>query len=115
MDLFTNFRPVFAFPELLGASTLSCEAIEGVDLVMLREQTGDIYSGEPLGVHVENGERVGINTMRYSESDVRRVAHAGFTAARGRQKKTVLRGQGQRPRDLCPLTRSGHGGRTRLP
>jgi len=87
MDLFANFRPVFAFPELLGASTLRREAIEGVDLVVLRELTGDIYFGEPRGVHVENGERVGINTMRYSESEIRRVAHAGFTAARGRRKK----------------------------
>ena len=87
MDLFANFRPVFAFPELLGASTLRREAIEGVDLVVLRELTGDIYFGQPRGVLVENGERVGINTMRYTESEIRRVAHAGFKAARGRRKK----------------------------
>ncbi|WP_421991804.1 3-isopropylmalate dehydrogenase [Roseococcus sp.] len=87
MDLFANFRPVFAFPELLGASTLRREAIEGVDLVVLRELTGDIYFGTPRGIHVENGERVGINTMRYSESEVRRIARAGFEAARKRRKK----------------------------
>jgi 3-isopropylmalate dehydrogenase len=87
MDLFANFRPVFAFPELIGASTLKREAIEGVDLIVLRELTGDIYFGQPRGVQVENGERVGINTMRYTESEVRRVAHAGFKAARGRRKK----------------------------
>ncbi|MDB5377394.1 MAG: 3-isopropylmalate dehydrogenase [Rubritepida sp.] len=87
MDLFANFRPVFAFPELIGASTLRREAIEGVDLVVLRELTGDIYFGTPRGIHVENGERVGINTMRYSESEVRRVAHAGFKAAQKRRKK----------------------------
>ena len=87
MDLFANFRPVFAFPELLGASTLRREVIEGVDLVVLRELTGDIYFGQPRGVHVEGGERIGINTMRYTESEIRRVAHAGFKAARGRRKK----------------------------
>jgi 3-isopropylmalate dehydrogenase len=58
-----------------------------VDLVVLRELTGDIYFGTPRGIHVENGERVGINTMRYSESEVRRVAHAGFKAAQKRRKK----------------------------
>jgi 3-isopropylmalate dehydrogenase len=87
MDLFANFRPVFAFPELIGASTLKREAIEGVDLVVLRELTGDIYFGQPRGVKLEGGERVGINTMRYTESEIRRVAHAGFQAARGRRKK----------------------------
>lgn len=87
MDLFANFRPVFAFPELLGASTLRREVIEGVDLVVLRELTGDIYFGQPRGVHVEGSERIGINTMRYTESEIRRVAHAGFKAARGRRKK----------------------------
>ncbi len=87
MDLFANFRPVFAFPELIGASTLKREAIEGVDLVVLRELTGDIYFGQPRGVTVENGERVGVNTMRYTEGEVRRVAHAGFKAARERRRK----------------------------
>lgn len=87
MDLFANFRPVFAFPELLGASTLRREAIEGVDLIVLRELTGDIYFGRPRGVTVENGERVGINTMRYTEGEVRRVARAGFEAARRRRRK----------------------------
>lgn len=87
MDLFANYRPVFAFPELLGASTLKREALEGVDLVVLRELTGDIYFGQPRGISVVDGERVGINTMRYTESEVRRVAHAGFRAARLRRRK----------------------------
>jgi len=87
MDLFANYRPVTAFPELIGASTLKREALEGVDLIVLRELTGDIYFGTPRGVHVENGERVGINTMRYTESEIRRVAHAGFRAAQGRRRK----------------------------
>ena len=87
MDLFANFRPVFAFPELLGASTLKREAIEGVDLVVLRELTGDIYFGQPRGVSMEGGERVGINTMRYTEGEIRRVARAGFEAARQRRRR----------------------------
>jgi 3-isopropylmalate dehydrogenase len=87
MDLYANFRPVYAFPELIDASTLKREAIEGVDLVVLRELTSDIYFGQPRGVTIENGERVGFNTMRYSESEIRRVAHAGFKAARERRRK----------------------------
>ncbi|MBX9752471.1 MAG: 3-isopropylmalate dehydrogenase [Roseococcus sp.] len=87
MDLFANFRPVFAIPELAGASTLRRDVLKDVDLVVLRELTGDIYFGQPRGIHVENGERVGINTMRYTESEIRRVAHAGFQAARARKKK----------------------------
>jgi 3-isopropylmalate dehydrogenase len=87
MDLFANFRPVFAFPELIGASTLRREVIEGVDLVVLRELTGDIYFGQPRGIVTEGGERVGINTMRYTESEIRRVARAGFEAAQRRRRK----------------------------
>ncbi len=87
MDLFANFRPVFAIPELAGASTLRRDVLKDVDLVVLRELTGDIYFGQPRGIHVENGERVGINTMRYTESEIRRVAHAGFQAARARKKR----------------------------
>ena len=88
LDLYANFRPVLAFEELLGASTLRPEVIRGVDLVVLRELTGDIYFGEPRGVSRDaRGERVGINTMRYSESEIARVAHAGFEAARGRRRK----------------------------
>jgi 3-isopropylmalate dehydrogenase len=87
MDLFANFRPVYGFPELIGASTLKREAIEGVDLVVLRELTGDIYFGQPRGIVTEGGERVGINTMRYTEGEIRRVAHAGFKAARERRRR----------------------------
>lgn len=87
MDLFANFRPVLAIPELAGASTLRREVLEGVDLVVLRELTSDIYFGTPRGIHREDGERVGVNTMRYTESEIRRVAHAGFKAARARKRK----------------------------
>jgi 3-isopropylmalate dehydrogenase len=88
LDLYANFRPVFAFPELLGASTLKREVVEGVDLVVLRELTSDLYFGEPRGIHRDtSGQRVGINTMRYTEAEIARVARAGFEAARARRKK----------------------------
>jgi 3-isopropylmalate dehydrogenase len=88
LDLYANFRPVFAFPELIGASTLKREALEGVDLIVLRELTGDIYFGTPRGVSRDaDGQRIGINTMRYTEAEIRRVLHAGFQAARGRRRK----------------------------
>jgi 3-isopropylmalate dehydrogenase len=88
LDLFANFRPVFAFPELIGASTLKREAIEGVDLVVLRELTSDIYFGTPRGRTVEaDGQRSAFNTMRYSEAEIARVLRAGFEAARRRRKQ----------------------------
>lgn len=88
LGLFANFRPAFLFPELLGASTLKPEVVQGLDLVILRELTGDIYFGEPRGIRTtESGEREGYNTMRYSESEIERIAHVAFRAARLRRSK----------------------------
>ena len=88
LKLFANFRPAFLLPELIGASTLKPEVVEGLDLVILRELNGDIYFGQPRGIETSpSGERYGINTMRYSESEIERVAHAGFKAARQRRRK----------------------------
>ena len=87
LDLFANFRPAFLFPELANASSLKREIVDGLDIVILRELTGDLYFGEPRGVTNESGERVGINTMRYRESEVRRIAHAAFRAARQRSRR----------------------------
>jgi 3-isopropylmalate dehydrogenase len=87
LNLYANYRPAVLFDELIGASTLRPEVVKGVDMVILRELNGDLYFGEPRGVHEENGKRVGINTMRYSEDEIARIAHAGFKAARGRRKK----------------------------
>jgi 3-isopropylmalate dehydrogenase len=88
LDLFANFRPVFMFPELIGASTLKPEVVEGLDLIILRELTGDVYFGEPRGIRtLPNGERQGFNTMVYSESEVERIARVAFTTARGRRRK----------------------------
>ena len=87
LALYANFRPAVLFPELIGASTLRPEIVEGVDMLILRELNGDLYFGEPRGVHLEDGKRVGINTMRYSEDEIARIAHTGFQAARQRRRK----------------------------
>jgi 3-isopropylmalate dehydrogenase len=86
--LYANFRPAFLFPELADASTLKREVVEGLDIVILRELNGDAYFGKPRGIETSpSGERVGINTIRYSESEIERVAHAGFRHARERRGK----------------------------
>jgi 3-isopropylmalate dehydrogenase len=88
LGLFANIRPVFLFPELIGASTLKPEVIEGLDLVIIRELTGDLYFGEPRGVRVTtSGERQGVNTLLYSESEIERIAHVAFRLARARRRK----------------------------
>ena len=88
LKLYANFRPAFLFPELIGASSLKPELVEGLDLMILRELNGDIYYGEPRGISVgPDGRRHGVNTMRYSEPEIERIAHAGFKAARGRRRK----------------------------
>ncbi|MDP1636263.1 MAG: 3-isopropylmalate dehydrogenase, partial [Gallionellaceae bacterium] len=85
---FANLRPALVYPELVNASTLKPELVSGLDIMILRELTGDIYFGQPRGIHtLENGEREGFDTMRYSESEIRRVAHAGFKIAMKRNKK----------------------------
>ena len=88
LTLFANFRPAVLFPELIGASSLRPEIVEGMDMIILRELNGDLYFGEPRGIStLESGERVGINTMRYTESEIERVAHAGFRMAQKRRHK----------------------------
>lgn len=88
LTLFANFRPVYMFPELIEASTLKPSVVSGVDCVILRELNGDLYFGEPRGIEVgAKGERSGLNTMRYSESEIERVARAGFKAAQQRRKR----------------------------
>ena len=87
LTLFANFRPAVLFPELIGASTLRPEVVTGVDMLILRELNGDLYFGEPRGVHIEDGKRVGINTMRYNEDEIARIGHVAFKAARLRRHK----------------------------
>src|SRR5580698_9464318 len=88
LRLFANFRPAFLFPELIGASTLKPEIVEGLDIMILRELNGGMYYALPRGIETdESGERVGFNTMRYAESEVERIAHGAFQTARRRRKK----------------------------
>ena len=87
LDLFANLRPASVFPELADASTLRPEVVSGLDILILRELTGDIYFGQPRGIRIERGVREGFDTMRYSEPEIRRIAHAGFRAALKRGKK----------------------------
>jgi 3-isopropylmalate dehydrogenase len=88
LELFANFRPAFLFPELIGASTLKREVVEGLDIMILRELNGDAYYGEPRGIFTNGaGEREGVNTIRYSESEIARIAHVAFRTARARRKQ----------------------------
>jgi len=87
LDLFANLRPATVFPELAAASSLKPEIVAGLDLMILRELTSDIYFGQPRGVKIEGGERVGFNTMIYKESEIRRIGRVGFEIARKRGRK----------------------------
>jgi 3-isopropylmalate dehydrogenase len=86
-DFFANLRPANVFPELADASTLKPEVVSGLDIMIVRELTGDIYFGEPRGVTGPKGERMGFNTMRYTEPQIRRILHTGFRTARARGKR----------------------------
>jgi 3-isopropylmalate dehydrogenase len=88
LGLFANFRPAFLFPQLVDASTLKREVVEGLDLMILRELTGDLYFGEPRGVATHaNGEREAFNTMCYTETEIERIARVAFETARKRRRK----------------------------
>ncbi len=87
MGLFANLRPAVLYPELVNASTLKPEVVSGLDIMIVRELTGDVYFGQPRGIRVgESGEREGFNTMIYKESEVRRIAHVAFDIAMKRRK-----------------------------
>lgn len=92
LGLFANLRPAILYPELVGASTLKPEVVSGLDILIVRELTGDIYFGQPRGVRIApdgafKGEREGFDTMRYAETEVRRIAHVAFQAAQKRDKR----------------------------
>lgn len=89
LGLYNNLRPVMVFSSLKDASPLRPEIVDGVDLLVVRELTGGLYFGQPKGVTEENGEEVGVDTMRYSVSEIERIAEAAFKAARGRNKKVT--------------------------
>lgn len=92
LGLFANLRPAMLYPELAGASTLKPEVVAGLDIVIVRELTGDIYFGTPRGVRTAPdgpfaGQSEGFDTMRYAEEEVRRIARVGFETARKRNKR----------------------------
>ncbi len=88
LNLFANLRPALLYPELADASTLKAEVVSGLDIMIVRELTGDIYFGQPRGIStLPNGEREGVNTMRYAESEIRRIGRVAFDIAMKRNKK----------------------------
>jgi 3-isopropylmalate dehydrogenase len=87
LALFANLRPAVVHPELAAASSLRPELVSGLDVLIVRELTGDIYFGQPKGIREQGGVREGFDTMRYSEPEIRRIARVGFEAARKRAKK----------------------------
>ncbi|PID62837.1 MAG: 3-isopropylmalate dehydrogenase [Gammaproteobacteria bacterium] len=78
LGLFANLRPAILFPQLADASSLKSELVAGLDLMIVRELTGGIYFGQPRGIEERNGERVGFNTMHYSESEIARIMKVAF-------------------------------------
>ncbi|MBW0172273.1 MAG: 3-isopropylmalate dehydrogenase [Hydrogenophaga sp.] len=94
LGLFANFRPAICYPELVGASSLKPELIAGLDILIIRELTGDIYFGQPRGRRVATdghfpGAEEAFDTMRYSKPEIERIAHVAFQAARKRNKKVT--------------------------
>ena len=85
MDLYANLRPAQCFDALADFSSLKREVVAGLDIMIVRELTSGVYFGEPRGIVTENNERVGINTQRYTESEIARVARSAFELARRRQ------------------------------
>ena len=85
LGLFANLRPATILPQLIDASSLKREVVEGVDIMVVRELTGGIYFGQPRGIfETETGEKRGVNTMVYSESEIERIGRVAFEAARKR-------------------------------
>jgi 3-isopropylmalate dehydrogenase len=90
LGLFSNLRPAILFPQLAAASSLRSELVSGLDLMIVRELTGGIYFGQPRGIEtLEGGERRGFNTLVYSESEIRRIAHSAFGIAMQRDRRVV--------------------------
>jgi len=92
MGLFANLRPAILYPQLVNASSLKPEVVSGLDILIVRELTGDIYFGQPRGVRTVSGgefagQQQGFDTMHYADGEVRRIARIGFEAARKRSKK----------------------------
>ena len=87
LNLFANLRPALLYPELANASSLRYDVVAGLDIMIVRELNGDIYFGEPRGIEIRDGQRVGYNTMQYNEDEIRRIAHVAFQTASKRQRR----------------------------
>jgi 3-isopropylmalate dehydrogenase len=94
LGLFANFRPAICYEQLVGASSLKPELIGGLDILIIRELTGDIYFGQPRGRRVATdglfpGAEEAFDTMRYSRPEIERIAHVAFQAARKRSHRVT--------------------------
>jgi 3-isopropylmalate dehydrogenase len=94
LGLFANFRPAICYEQLVGASTLKPEVIAGLDILIIRELTGDIYFGQPRGRRTAvdghfPGSEEAFDTMRYSRPEIERIAHVAFQAARKRSRRVT--------------------------
>jgi 3-isopropylmalate dehydrogenase len=89
LGVYANLRPIQVYPSLAGASTLKKEVISGTDILIMRELTGGIYFGEPRKTSEENGDPFSVDTMKYSRSEVQRIARKAFEAARLRDKRVL--------------------------
>ena len=87
LNLFANLRPAIVYDELTASSPLKSEIVSGVDIMIVRELTGDVYFGTPRGIDEIDGEKVGYNNMIYRESEIERIAHVAFQTAMKRGKK----------------------------
>lgn len=88
LGLFANLRPATILPQLIDASTLKRDVVEGVDIMVVRELTGGIYFGQPRGIFTtETGEKRGVNTMAYTEAEIDKIGRVAFETARKRRKK----------------------------
>ena len=87
LNLFANLRPATVYEELVSSSPLKSEIVSGVDIMIIRELTGDVYFGEPKGTTTKDGKRIGFNNMIYNEDEVRRIAHIAFKTAMQRNKR----------------------------
>jgi 3-isopropylmalate dehydrogenase len=88
LQLFANLRPAILYPQLAGASTLKPEVVSGLDILIVRELTGGIYFGRPRGVNtLESGERQGVNTLVYTESEIERISRVAFEIAMKRDRR----------------------------
>ena len=87
LELFSNLRPAILYPQLASASSLKNEIVSGLDLMIVRELVGGIYFGQPRGVEIKNGERFGINSATYYESEISRIGHSAFQIAQKRGKR----------------------------